>query len=64
MGSNAQEEVFALGNSTNSSSTITGGNREYLSANAQRWVDEEVRICESLLLVASLFSEVGSKTFG
>lgn len=62
MGSNAQE-VFALGSSTNSSSTITGGNREYLSANAQRWVDEEVRICESLLVI-SLFSEVGSKTFG
>lgn len=55
--------VFALGGSTSSSSIITGGKREYLSANAQRWVDEEGRICESFLLVTSL-SEVGSKTFG
>lgn len=56
MGSNAQEEIFGLGRSMGSSSTIAGGKRGYLSANVHRWVDEEVRICESFLLITSLCS--------
>ena len=54
MGSSAQENIPTLGRSMGSSSTVTGRKTEYLSASAQKWVEEKVRICEHRLLMTSL----------